>query len=634
MKQNAKQMLPVVLIIVITIVMSLFLYQRVTAKEKENCWKLLEDSSNSVTKEMQTTFTNDINVLHLAANIIEPDTVGRFNTKELEKYRDSTTFSRVDVIYPGDRIVLEDGTEKNLRSDLSFDAIVQDGEHMSERLIDTETGKEAVYYFVPVTRDEETIAVLAGVLESSVLVDEFHPAIYDGNASYCIVDGRDGNYIMDAWHDTLENAYTTPTRKRLKGYEDISLKDDIKAQKTGVLAFESKTTGKPLYMYYMPLQMFDWELLVFVQEDVAFSNLIYLRKLLILAGIMEAVLLFIYFFWNLRQVRNLRKSKMETLEQLDISNTLLECVTALSSDRDIDMAIQNLLQIINDYFKADRAYIFLHDMKKDVFINTYEYDAPNVQRQMPTMPEVPSSVMTRGIRDFNESKVHYIPDTEQEKGNENYKFFKGRGISRVLAVPIYKDKEITGFVSVDNPKVSYDDATLLSSIQFFISNSLATKQHQDQLRFMSYWDGLTSLYNRNKYIQILAEYRQQILEKVGVIYLDLNGLKVINDQQGHEAGDALICAAARTMDKIYPENTYRIGGDEFVVLALGIEESLFKEKLCMLREEMQKQNISISIGALWRLECSDLQGLLKEADQRMYEEKTLHYQKDTKVIEA
>lgn len=629
MKQNAKQKLPVVLIIAITIVMSLFLYQRVTARERENCWKLLEDSSNSVTKEMQTTFTNDIAVLHLAANIIEPDATGRFDTKELEKYRDSTTFSRVDVIYPGDRIVLEDGTEKDLRSDLSFEDIVQDGEHMSERSIDTETGKEAVYYFVPVTKDDETIAVLAGVLESSVLVDEFHPAIYDGNASYCIVDSRDGNYIMDAWHDTLENAYTTPTRKRLKGYEDISLKDDIKAQKTGVLAFESKTTGKPLYMYYMPLQMFDWELLVFVQEDVAFSNLIYLRKLLILAGILEAVLLFIYFFWNLRQVKNLQKSKMETMEQLDISNTLLECVTALSSDRDIDMAIQNLLQIINDYFKADRAYIFLYDKKKDVF-----YDAPNVQRQMPTMPEVPASVMTRGIQDFNESKVHYIPDTEQEKGHESYEFFRGRDINRVLAVPIYKDKVINGFVSVDNPRVSYDDATLLSSLQFFISNSLATKQHQDQLRFMSYWDGLTSLYNRNKYIQILAEYRQQTLEKVGVIYLDLNGLKVINDQKGHEAGDALICAAARTMDEIYPENTYRIGGDEFVVLTLGMEENLFEEKLCMFRDETQKQNISISIGALWKERCGDLEGLLKEADQRMYEEKTLHYQKITKVTEG
>lgn len=629
MKQNVKQMLPVALIIGVTVIMSLFLYRRVVIKEEENCWKLLEDSSNSVTKEMQITFTNDINVLHLAANMLEQDGTGRFDTEELALYCSDTTFSRVDVIYPGDRIVLENGMEKALRSDLSFTSIVEEGEHMSARMMDTETEREAVYYFVPVEKNGETVAVFAGVLESAVLVEEFHPAIYDGNASYCIVDSRDGNYIMDAWHAVLENAYATPTRTRLKGYEDISLKDDIKAQKTGVIAFESRTTGKPLYMYYMPLHMFDWELLVFVQEDVVFAKLIYLRRLLIYAGILEAGLLLIYFFWNLRQVRNLRKSKMETQEQLNISNTLLECVTALSSDRDIDAAIHNLLQIINDYFRADRAYIFLHDTKKNVFINTYEYDAPNVQRQMSTMPEIPASALVRGLQAFHESKVYYIPDTEQEKGQETYEFFEGRNISRLLAVPICKGKEIIGFVSVDNPRESYEDATLLSSIQFFISNSLATKKYQDQLRFMSYRDELTSLYNRNKYIQLLAEHRHQILEKVGVIYLDLNGLKTLNDQRGHEAGDALICAAARTIGKIYPENTYRIGGDEFVVLTLGMEEAVFEEKIRALREEMQKRKISISMGALWKERCEDLDGLLREADQRMYEEKGLHYQESS-----
>ncbi len=492
---------------------------------------------------------------------------------------------------------------------------------MSARMIDTETGKEAVYYFVPVEKNGETIAVLAGVLESSILVEEFHPAIYDDNASYCIVDSRDGNYVMDAWHDELGNAYTTPPRTRLKGYEDVNLKEDIKAHKTGVVAFESKTTGKPLYMYYMPLDMFDWELLVFVQEDVAFAKLIYLRKLLIGAGITEATLMLIYFFWNLYQVQKLRKSKMETLEQLHISNTLLECVTALSSDRDINAAIQNLLQVINDYFKADRTYIFLRDTKKDVFIDTYEYDAPNVQRQMSTMPEISSTMLEKGFEAFNNKKVYYLADTAQE----NHELFEGRNISHLLAVPIVKEQEVIGFVSVDNPKESYDDATLLSSIQFFISNSLATKKYQDKLRFMSYRDELTSLYNRNKYIQTIAEYRYKTLEKFGAIYLDVNGLKATNDHKGHEAGDALICTAAQAICKIYPENTYRIGGDEFVVLKSDIEEAAFEESINALRDEIQQRNISISMGALWKEHCDDLDGLIKEADRRMYEEKSSHY---------
>ncbi len=626
MKQNIKQMLPVALIICISVVMSLFLYQRVMEREKETCWALLRDSSNSVTREMQLSFSEDIGILRLAADTVSPDAAGRIDTAALEPYRSSTTFSRVDVLYPGDRIVPEGGTEQPLRSDLSFDAIAQAGEHMSSRMIDAETGKEAVYYFVPVTKDGETAAVLAGVLESAVLVEEFHPAIYDGDASYCIVDSRDGNYIMDAWHAELGNAYATPTRTRLKGYENVDLKEEIRAQKTGVVAFESRTTGRPLYMYYMPLQMFGWELLVFVQEDVAFAKLFYLRELLIYAGIAEVVLLLIYFLWNLSQVNRLRKSERETQAQLTISNTLLECVTALSSDPDIDTAIVDLLKVINDYFKADRAYVFLRDAGRAVFVNAYEYDAPNVTRQMPTLPEVPAATIAGAAQAFRESKAHYIADTEQERGSASYEFLKGRGIERMLAVPIGKGEDMIGFVSVDNPRESYDDAALLTSIQFFISSSLATKEYQDQLRFMSYWDGLTSLYNRNKYLQVLAEQRGRRLENVGVIYLDLNGLKVINDQKGHVAGDALICAAARVLGGIYPGNAYRIGGDEFVVLVTDLEERRFDEKLRALRGEMKQQDISISLGALWQAQCEDLGSLIREADRQMYEEKALHYQ--------
>ena len=629
MKQTIKQILPVALIICIAMVMSLFLYQSVTAREKESCWALLKDSANSVTKEMQITFAEDINLLRLAAHALGQDGADRVDTSALRLYCGGTTFSRVDVIYPGDRLVLENGREQALREDLSFDALAQAGEHMSARMIDTETGKEAVYYFVPVEKDGETAAVLAGVLESAVLAEEFHPAIYDGNASYCIVDSRDGNYVMDTWHDELGNVYTTPTRTRVKGYENVNLKEDIKAQNTGVVAFESRTTGKPLYMYYMPLGMFDWELLVFVQEDVVFAKLLYLRRLLIFAGIVEAGLLLLYFFWNLRQVKRLRRSRAETLEQLAISNTLLECVTALSSGPDIDTAIGKLLEVINDHFQADRAYIFLQDGNRAVFVNTYEYDRPNVQRQMATMPELPASALANALQSFQKAGVCYIPDTEQEKGHEISPYFAERNIKSVLAVPIGRGDENIGFVSVDNPKESYDDATLLTSIRFFISNSLETKAYQDRLQFMSYWDGLTSFYNRNKYLQELAAQQKRPLDRVGVVYLDLNGLKAVNDRKGHEAGDGLICAAARVIGGIYPGNAYRIGGDEFVVLAPDMEKELFEEKLRALGDEMDKQGISVSLGALWEEQCRDLDGLLKEADRRMYEAKAMYYARQT-----
>ena len=70
-----------------------------------------------------------------------------------------------------------------------------------------------------------------------------------------------------------------------------------------------------------------------------------------------------------------------------------------------------------------------------------------------------------------------------------------------------------------------EDVTVLSTIPFFVVNSLIAKEQQEQLQFMSYWDSLTSMYNRNKYMQVIEKYQSQKLNKVGVIYLDLKRIE-------------------------------------------------------------------------------------------------------------
>ena len=76
-------------------------------------------------------------------------------------------------------------------------------------------------------------------------------------------------------------------------------------------------------MHYSPVGVFDWELLVIAQEDVVFSSLLYLKKLMILAGIIEFLLLGLYIAWNFYTVEQLAKSEKRTQEQLKNSNTLI-----------------------------------------------------------------------------------------------------------------------------------------------------------------------------------------------------------------------------------------------------------------------------------------------------------------------
>ena len=76
---------------------------------------------------------------------------------------------------------------------------------------------------------------------------------------------------------------------------------------------------------------------------------------------------------------------------------------------------------------------------------------------------------------------------------------------------------------------------------------LIAKERKARLQYMSYRDMLTTLYNRNRYIQVLEGMQAKTVIKTGVAYIDINGLKRVNDLYGHEAGDRLIINTARSM---------------------------------------------------------------------------------------
>ena len=623
------RLIPILSIILITLVVTCVLYFNVMDREEERCNLALKNSAEAVIQEIRMKFADNITVLGLAANaMVEEDKLKpeQADSLHLDTFEENTIFSRIDILYPDNTILLENGTLKQLRGDVDFADIASEGEHISPRMTDVETGHESVYYYMPVIKDGKCRAILTGVVDATLLGDIFQPTIYNGNAICCIIDSTDGNYIMNNWRETLENVYDTPVHTPQKEYESINIKEEVCAQKTGTFAFISATTGENSYMYYAPLGIFNWELLIIARENVVFSSVLYLRKMMILVGALETILLILYFIWDYSTVRQLTKSQEETKNQLEISTTLIQCVTELSSDQDINISIQNLLKIVTQYFDSDRTYIFKYDSEREVLINTFEYVQHGITPQINNLQDVPISVLPHWMEHFRNAEPYYISDLEQERNYDSYEILKAQDIQRLITFPlIKKDGEVLGFVGVDNPQRFYDDATLLSSIQFFITNSLMTKKQEDQLKYMSYRDMLTSLYNRNKYMHFLDENKGRTLENIGASFIDLNGLKQINDQQGHEAGDALICHAAKVISSIFPDDAYRIGGDEFVVIKTGITQAEFTEKIALLQEKMKEEKINSSVGFLWKKSCADLEETLKEADQKMYEEKERYY---------
>lgn len=327
-----------------------------------------------------------------------------------------------------------------------------------------------------------------------------------------------------------------------------------------------------------------------------------------------------------RELAVSERTKEQIRQRLEIATMLNSCVGKLNSDTDIDVGINNLLATVNGYFQADRTYVFEIDPDRDVLINTFEsICGQEVSAQMDNLQEVPVSVIEVWMQKFRQGRSYYMSDLEQERGQPSYEMLKAQQVWRLLAVPLMKGGAMVGFLGVDNPRAHYDDATLLASIQFFVTNSLDRKKQQAYLEKLSYRDMLTGLYNRNRYIERLEAYKQVQDQQIGAIYIDLNGLKKVNDEQGHRAGDELIVRAAGTIAGIFAEDAYRVGGDEFVVILLDVSREEFARKTEQLRRQMQENSVDASIGEVWQASTENLEDLLRRADENMYREKKRYY---------
>lgn len=348
-----------------------------------------------------------------------------------------------------------------------------------------------------------------------------------------------------------------------------------------------------------------------------------------------AIMLLIYLTVNREQqaqLRQVQEDKAVVGQRLEIAQTLNRCVQELSSDKETSQAIRDLLEIIREYFEAEQTCIFEIDYATAVAVETYEASQSGktgLSSQPGGSMQLPLSMIATWMKQFQKGRTFYIANVEQEKGTPHYRFIKERGIQRLLTVPLMEQGRVMGFMGVANPQQHYEDETLLSSLQYFVTNSLRRKKEEEFLRKMSFHDQLTGLYNRNRYNLTLKNWAKDCQNQVGILYLDLDGLKWANDNLGHAAGDLLIRNTALILEETFPGQAYRIGGDEFVVIRQGIPEEDFRREIDTLMERAKEKNVSFSIGIVWQPQCPDLPAALREADNKMYEEKRAHHKERT-----
>jgi len=156
------------------------------------------------------------------------------------------------------------------------------------------------------------------------------------------------------------------------------------------------------------------------------------------------------------------------------------------------------------------------------------------------------------------------------------------------------------------------------------------KEAEEHLRYLSMHDPLTGLYNRLYADTEIERLKSSRKYPVSVMVVDIDGLKVVNDNEGHAAGDQLIKNAAYILKQTFrPEDMVaRIGGDEFLVLlpmmdGITLDQSLRRLKVYLTNFNASSPDtpVSFSVGSATAHSSDDLENCIKQADMVMYLEK-------------
>jgi diguanylate cyclase (GGDEF)-like protein len=189
----------------------------------------------------------------------------------------------------------------------------------------------------------------------------------------------------------------------------------------------------------------------------------------------------------------------------------------------------------------------------------------------------------------------------------------------------------------DSTAVAMENVALMGELEERVrQRTLALEAAREEIHELSLQDDLTGLRNRRGFYLLAQQERKQAARSghpAFVIFIDIDGLKRINDEQGHEVGDELLCSAARVLQTTFRDTDIvaRLGGDEFCVFATDCRCEP-RELQSRVEANIEAFNVfhrgrpftlaaSIGIEVCGPQDTRTLEQLVAQADERMYGEK-------------
>ena len=172
-----------------------------------------------------------------------------------------------------------------------------------------------------------------------------------------------------------------------------------------------------------------------------------------------------------------------------------------------------------------------------------------------------------------------------------------------------------------------DYINLLAELRGLIEADLEILQQYQLISDLAMTDELTGLYNRRGFYVVAQQYMALAKRSnlgLGLLFMDMNGLKHINDDQGHHAGDKALKLLANAINGVVREDDIaaRLSGDEFVLLAAVDSQAKLERVVARIKARLKNEKLSVGIGGILLDDSSqEIDYWLACADKKMYADK-------------
>lgn len=270
--------------------------------------------------------------------------------------------------------------------------------------------------------------------------------------------------------------------------------------------------------------------------------------------------------------------------------------------RECQVAINNLLEKIGHFTKADRAYIV--DEKDGCYYNTYEWCDEGIEPQINQLQNLRAEDMPYWIPKLSSGESIFIEDLENVKETMpvEYEILKPQNIHTLIVFPIILSNTLKGFIGVDNPNIkdAKDVIRLLAALGSYLGTTRENAAVYAKLEYRLNYDSLTKAYNRYGFYKNAQKLIKEHTDtEYCLILSDIKSFKLINEIYGENIADKILIDEVNIIRQKMKGNSVlgRLNGDiiAMVIPKEYLSEKEFSDMIKLLSDRYSNKNFRLHI---------------------------------------